>query len=100
MSTTPANRRVTLNNPQGLHARPADLFARRASKFESKIEVIKSGHRVDGKSILDILTLAAEYGTELEIEATGRDAAAALDALVQLIESNFASDDVDQEQAG
>ena len=55
-------RTVIVTNPQGLHARPADLFVKLASQFESKIEVIKDGERVDGKSILDILTLAAVAG--------------------------------------
>jgi phosphotransferase system HPr (HPr) family protein len=82
-------RTVVVNNVQGLHARPADLFVKLASQYESNIEVIKDGERVDGKSILAILTLAAVQGTQLRIEATGPDAEAALDALADLVLRGF-----------
>ena len=81
---------VVIANPQGLHARPADMFVKLAVQFQSKIEVIKDGERVDGKSILSILTLAATQGTELRIEATGPDAQAALEALAGLVNNSFA----------
>jgi phosphocarrier protein len=80
---------VVVTNPQGLHARPADLFVKLASRYESTIEVIKDGERVDGKSILAILTLAAVQGTHLRIEATGPDADDALQALAELVVRNF-----------
>ncbi len=80
---------VTVLNTQGLHARPADLFVKKASQFESRIDVIKDGERVDGKSILGILTLVAEQGTRLMIEARGPDAENALVALAALFESSF-----------
>ena len=83
------NRIVIVTNPQGLHARPADMFVKLASKYQSKIDVIKDGERVDGKSILAILTLAAVEGTPLDIVATGPDAEAALDALAELVARNF-----------
>ncbi|MEX0865833.1 MAG: HPr family phosphocarrier protein [Pirellulales bacterium] len=92
MSDTIQRRAVVVSNSQGLHARPADLFARTAGKFESKVEIINGSQRVDGKSILDVLTLAAVQGTELEIEAVGPDAGEALEALVKLVESDFAED--------
>ena len=82
-------RSVIVTNPQGLHARPADLFVKTALRFRAKIEVIKDGERVDGKSILSILTLGAPEGTELVIEATGEDAVTALDALVDLVAHDF-----------
>ncbi len=82
-------RSVIVTNPQGLHARPADLFVKTALRFQARIEVIKDGERVDGKSILAILTLGAPEGTQLVIEATGQDAATALDALVELVEHDF-----------
>ena len=78
-----------MNNPQGLHARPADLFVKLAGRFASTIPVIKDGERVDGKSILAILTLAAVQGTQLRIEATGPDADEALHALAELFLRNF-----------
>jgi phosphotransferase system HPr (HPr) family protein len=83
-------RAVTVTNPQGLHARPADLFARTALKFACRIEVIKGSERVDGKSIIAILTLAAEQGTELTIEAVGADAAEAVEMLASLVARGFA----------
>lgn len=81
---------VTVQNPQGLHARPADLLARRASQFDAQIELIKNGESADGKSILQIMTLAAEMGTVLSIRATGHDAEQAVAALTELFESGFA----------
>lgn len=83
-------RTVTVINPQGLHARPVDLFVRLANQFGARIEVIKGGERADGKSILSILTLAAQQGTQLDIEATGDDADVAIAALAELVKSGFA----------
>jgi phosphocarrier protein HPr len=93
MSEQTAQRTVVLTNPQGLHARPAHMFVKLAMKFQSSVELIKDSERVDGKSILAILTLAASEGSTLSIEATGQDAEQALDALVELIAQNFAEDE-------
>ncbi len=84
-----AVRTVVIRNPQGLHARPADMFVKRAAQFQSTIEVIKDNERVDGKSILAILMLAAVAGTELRLEGTGVDAEQALDALAELVNQGF-----------
>lgn len=84
------SRTVVVTNPQGLHARPAHEFVKLASRFKAKIELVKGNERVDGKSILALLTLAAGEGTELRIEAEGHDAEAALDALAKLVAHNFA----------
>ena len=84
---------VVVTNPQGLHARPADMFVKLATRFESKVEIVKNHERVDGKSILGILTLAAAEGTTLSIEAAGPDAQEALDALVALVEHDFAENE-------
>jgi phosphotransferase system HPr (HPr) family protein len=86
MSDFVASKDVTIANPQGLHARPADLFSRLASRFDSTIEVVKDGQRVDGKSILDILMLAAVEGTTLTIVAMGTDADEAVEALARLLD--------------
>jgi phosphocarrier protein HPr len=83
-------RMVVIKNPQGLHARPAELLARRALMFQSQIEVVKDDLRVDAKSILHILTLGASQGTQLVLEARGSDAEEAVETLVALIESQFA----------
>jgi len=92
---------VVINNPQGLHARPAEMFARLALQFDSEIEVIRDSHRVDAKSILHILTLGAAQGTELTLQAQGEDAEAALEAIARLVESDFATDEtMSQESSG
>ncbi len=75
MSNSPLTRTVTVRNPQGLHARPADLLVRTASKYQSTILIGKDGELVDCKSILSLLTLGAGQGTVLSISADGQDAA-------------------------
>lgn len=92
MSTPSSRKTVTIINPQGLHARPADLFARKANEFDATIQVIKGNECVDGKSILSILTLAAAQGSQLEIITSGRDAEAALAALCELVAQGFEID--------
>jgi phosphotransferase system HPr (HPr) family protein len=89
MDEVRVTRAVVINTPHGLHARPADLFIKLANQFESTIEVIKDNIRVDGKGMLDMLTLAAEKGTTLVLEACGPDAAEAIEALAKLVESDF-----------
>lgn len=90
---TVVEKTVVINNPQGLHARPAELFARLASQFESEIKVSRDNHPVDAKSILHVLTLGAAQGTELTLTAEGADAEEALEALVRLVDSDFATDE-------
>jgi phosphocarrier protein len=82
-------RDIAISNKLGLHARPAALFVQTANRFEAGIEIRKDDMAVDGKSIMGIMTLAAEMGSSIKIVATGKDAEAAMNALVQLIESNF-----------
>ena len=89
MTEPRASRTVVVRNPQGLHARPADRFARLAGRFDATIELVKGGERVDGKSVLNILTLAAVQGTSLGLEAEGHDAEEATQALAELVEKNF-----------
>ena len=89
MSEPTLSTTVTISNPQGLHMRPAYLFAETASKFDSKIEVIKDGIRIDGKSVLSILTLGAAQGAKVLVEATGPDAKDAVQALGELLMSGF-----------
>lgn len=93
ISAVVASRKVTIVNPQGLHARPADKFARLANRFVASVVVIKDEQRANGKSILDILMLAAECGSQLTIEASGGDAEEAVDALVFLLESKVSADE-------
>lgn len=92
MSTDIATSQVVVSNPQGLHARPADLFVRLAQTFDSSITIIKDDRRADGKGILDLLTLGAQQGTELIIEASGTDAQEAVEALTKLVNEGFSED--------
>ncbi len=89
MSENKHSAMVKISNPQGLHMRPAYLFAEMAAKFRSRIEVVKDDIRIDGKSVLSILTLGAAQGTEVALEATGPDANDAVQALADLIASGF-----------
>jgi phosphotransferase system HPr (HPr) family protein len=93
MSGAKLSRTVVVTNPQGVHARPADLIVKLASRFASDIAIVKGRERVDAKSILGILTLAATEGTELSLEADGPDAEQALDALAELVGQNFAENE-------
>lgn len=78
-----------ITNKLGLHARPAALFVQTANHYDAQIEVFKDDLQADGKSIMGIMTLAAEVGSSIKIRATGKDAGQAIDALAKLIESNF-----------
>lgn len=89
MSTSPLERTVTVLNPQGLHARPADMIVRAASQFSCNILIGKNGEMVDCKSILSLLTLGATQGTELAVSAQGDDAQSAVSAIGALFESGF-----------
>lgn len=89
MSQEVVSREVVVGMPQGLHARPADQLAREARKWQSRIELLNDSQRVDGKSILELLTLAAEAGTRLVVEASGPDAREALEAIGSLFDRNF-----------
>ena len=87
--TRKAERDLVITNKLGLHARPAALFVQTANRFESSIEIRKEDMSVDGKSIMGIMTLAAEMGSAIKVTATGKDADEALGALARLVESNF-----------
>ena len=89
MSTPPITRVIVIRNEQGLHARPAMLFAKLAMQFQSRIEVVNGSHRVDGKSTLHLMTIGATKGTELTLEAEGDDADKAVEALAALVETGF-----------
>lgn len=90
MTDDSAHATVVVSIPQGLHLRPAYLLAGAAEKFQSRVELIKDGERVDAKSILSIVGLGATEGTSLEVAATGPDARQATDALVRLFRDGFA----------
>ena len=87
-----AERRVTILNKRGLHARAAARFVKLASQFAAELTVAKDGVAVSGRSIMGLMMLAAGPGTELSIRAEGTDADAALDALAGLVAAKFDED--------
>ena len=80
-------------NKHGLHARPAAQFVKIAGKFKSDIRVIKDGLEVNGKSIMGIMMLAAEPGSEITLLIDGEDEKAAFDALYDLVMQKFYEDE-------
>jgi len=92
-----AIRSVTVVNPQGFHARPAHLFMKLAESFACDVEIIKGNEVINGKSILDLLTLGAGNGTTLTLRARGDGAEAAVEALARLIEDGFGEMNPSQE---
>ena len=82
-------RLVCVLNEQGLHARPAAKLAQTAQRFQADITIVMGAQEVDAKSILDILTLAAGHGANLELRAKGCDADLALDELAVLFKNRF-----------
>lgn len=76
---------ITIANPYGIHARPAAEFVKVASKFRCHIEIGKDGTWVNGKSIMGVMTLAAERGSTVTVRADGDDAEAAVAALVEVL---------------
>ena len=78
-----------MSNPQGVHLRPAYLIAELAGKYESDVNLESAGESVDGKSVLEIIGLAASQGTEINISANGPDATEAVNAIVELFEQGF-----------
>jgi phosphocarrier protein len=86
---------AVLTNKMGLHARPSTQIATTASRFESEIQIAKDGMVVDAKSVLELLMLAAECGSQLTISAEGSDAKQAVTALAELVKGRFGELDVD-----
>jgi len=82
-------RPATIVNQEGLHARPAARIVRLASRFDSDIEILKDGIAVNCKSIMGVMMLAAECGSQITIRAKGPDAEQAVEALAQLVASGF-----------
>lgn len=83
---------VTVLNEEGLHARPAMRFVDAANGFGSEIVVRSDSERVDGKSVMGMITLGATQGTRLVIEAEGDDAPAAVESLKKLFDEKFGED--------
>ena len=82
-------RMVTIRNRAGMHARPAALLVKTAGSFASQISIEKDNERVNGKSIMGVITLGATYNTQLKIIAEGPDETKAVDAIEKLFENRF-----------
>ena len=85
-------RDLVVTNKLGIHARPASMFVRTANRFQSDIFVEKDGEKVNGKSIMGLMMLAAGPGSKIKIHATGQDASAALLEIESLIKRMFDED--------
>ena len=97
--TAVARRQVDIVNRFGLHLRAANQFVRVARQFDSEILVHYQGNACDGRSILELMTLAAECGTRLDLEACGPDAVAAVEALAVVVAARFYQDENEREQS-
>lgn len=81
---------VTISNRLGIHARPAAIIVQAASKFASDIVLSKGRvEEVNGKSIMSVMMLAAEHGSQVTVSAEGPDAATAVQTIAELLASNF-----------
>ena len=83
---------IAIINRLGLHARPAAMFVRIASRYRSEIWVLKENEEVNGKSIMGLMMLAAGQGSKLRIRCEGPDAEKAMEELEQLINARFNED--------
>ena len=80
---------VKVQNLMGVHARPAAQFVKIASKYKSDVYISKNGREINGKSIMGVMMLAAEIGSELLLKIDGEDQEQAMAALVELINNKF-----------
>jgi phosphocarrier protein HPr len=88
-SISHSERTLTISNRYGLHARPAAEFVKLAATYRSEITVRKDDLEVNGKSIMGMMMLAAEFGSQITIQASGEDAADAVADLSQLVNGRF-----------
>ena len=82
-------REVVVTNRAGIHTRPASMLVRAAAKFKSDFYIQKDGYSINGKSIIGVMTLAAEQGARLTLVFEGEDAAEAADAIEALFDDGF-----------
>ncbi len=82
-------RKFIIKNKLGLHARPAALLVQTANRFKCEVEIQKGREKVNGKSIMGIMTLAAGVDTSIIVRTTGEDAAEAMEQIAKLITGNF-----------
>jgi phosphocarrier protein len=80
---------VTIQNRAGIHARPSAMLVQTAKDFQSNIYLEKGNDRINGKSIMGILTLGASFGTEIRVIVEGEDEQTALEAMINLFNRKF-----------
>ena len=80
---------TTIKNRAGIHARPATLIVKEASRFQANVYIEKGTEKINAKSILNILTLGGTYNSEIKVIADGSDEQEAVDTLISLIDSKF-----------
>lgn len=97
MATTVITRTVVVQNPHGLHIRPARLVAQEAMRHPCTIEVVRDGIRADAKSILNLMTLGAVQGSQLMVEARGESAEQAAEAIVAILANDLGQDEADSD---
>ena len=89
---TDVSKELVIQNKLGIHARPAAMFVKLASRFDSEILVEKDGETVNGKSIMGLMMLAAGPGSRINVHATGGDAGLAVSELESLLKRRFDED--------
>ncbi|MBI2070211.1 MAG: HPr family phosphocarrier protein [Elusimicrobia bacterium] len=82
-------KQFTVPNKMGLHARPAALFVQTASRFNSEVRVLKDGIEVNGKSVMGLMMLAAEFGSALMVRIWGADESKAMEAIQKIFDQKF-----------
>ena len=87
------SRTITVSNKLAVHARPAGLITKTAALFDCSVILDKNGKRIDAKSILAVMTMAAKCGDEITIITNGRNDKEALEAIVALFQSKFGEDE-------
>ena len=83
------SKQTKIVNPMGMHMRPAGMFANAMMKFDSDVNLVANGKTVNAKSIMNLIAACIKCGTEVEVQCSGPDEEAAINALVELIGSDF-----------
>jgi phosphocarrier protein len=86
-------KKITIKNRLGLHARAAVKFVNLANRYSSSVKIVKDSNEVDGKSILGLLTLAASQGTQIRLVISGRDENQAMRAICELVGGKFGEEE-------
>ena len=80
---------VTINNPQGLHMRPASLFAKEMAAFQCDVNIVHNGKKINAKSVMNIIASCIKGGSEIEVQCTGEDEQTAMDRAMELFASGL-----------